>query len=112
MFLQKYPELDGILFGTNYLAIAGLRAIAELKPQVASDIAVVGFDDNNHSNLFSPSITAVAQPIQEIAEEVLHQLMACLQNEAEGLKKRMVILPVKLIIRNSSVVKHKDTALI
>ena len=102
-FLKQHPQIDAILFATNYLAINGLKAIAGLGLTVPDDIGVVGFDDNTHFNLFSPSITAVAQPIQEISEEVVKQLMDALSDEEESKKRRTVILPVKLIVRNSSI---------
>ena len=68
---------------------------------------MVGFDDNTHFNLFSPSITAVAQPIKEISEEVIKQLLEALSDKEENKKQRAVILPVELIVRNSSVARKK-----
>jgi LacI family transcriptional regulator len=108
-FIKQYPVLDAIVFATNYLAINGLKAISNLGLSVPDDIAVVGFDDNTHFNLFSPSITAVAQPIEEISEEVVKQLLDALSDEKENKKRRTVTLPVKLVIRNSSVARidHK-----
>jgi LacI family transcriptional regulator len=86
-----------------------LKAIRDLGLAIPDDIAVIGFDDNTHFNLFSPSITAVAQPIEEIAEEVVQQLLHALSDERESKIRRMVMLPVKLIVRNSSLLKVKKT---
>ena len=103
LFLQENSKVDSILFATNYLAIEGLVAISSLGLSVPNDIAVVGFDDNTHFSLFSPSITAVAQPVQKIAEEVVMQLMNILQSKDKNLRKEeTIILPTQLIIRNSS----------
>lgn len=106
-FLKQHPALDAILFATNYLAINGLKAITGMGLTVPDDIGVVGFDDNTHFNLFSPSITAVAQPIREISEEVVKQLIDALSDAEESKKRRMVILPVKLVVRNSSISRTK-----
>jgi LacI family transcriptional regulator len=109
-FIEKHDRVDAIVFATNYLAINGLKAIYNLRLSIPDDIAVVGFDDNTHFYLFTPSITAVAQPIEEISEEVVKQLLDALSDERESKKRRTVTLPVKLIERNSSLPKSKAKA--
>lgn len=102
-FLKKNPELDAVLFATNYLAISGLEAIGELGLGIPGDIGVIGFDDNTHFSLFSPSITAIAQPVQLISEEVIRKLMICLWGKESELQKGTTVLPVNLIERESVV---------
>lgn len=109
-FIEKHDRIDAIIFATNYLAINGLKAIRNLNLSIPDDLAVVGFDDNTHFYLFTPSVTAVAQPIEEIAEEVVKQLLDALCDEKENRKRRTVTLPVKLIERNSSMPKSKARA--
>jgi LacI family transcriptional regulator len=82
-FIVKHDMVDAIVFGTNYLAINGLKAIRNLGLSIPDDIAVVGFDDNTHFYLFTPSITAVAQPVEEISEEVVKQLLDALSDESD-----------------------------
>ncbi len=106
-FIEKHDRLDAVIFATNYLAINGLKAIRNLGLRIPDDIAVVGFDDNTFFYLFTPSITAVAQPVEEIAEEVVKQLLDALSDERESKKRRTVTLPVKLIERNSSLPRTK-----
>jgi LacI family transcriptional regulator len=101
-FIKEHDQVDSIIFATNYLAINGLKAIRDLGLAIPDDMGVIGFDDNTHFNLLSPTITAVAQPIEEIAQEVVQQLLNALSDEKESKKRRMVVLPVKLIVRNSS----------
>ena len=101
-FLEAHPQLDAVLFATNYLAISGLESIRSLQLRIPEDIAVIGFDDNNHYSLFSPSITAVAQPIREISEHVIAHLMECLAGKEKSPEQKTIVLPTKLIIRASS----------
>jgi LacI family transcriptional regulator len=101
-FIKQHNEADAVIFATNYLAINGLKAISNLGLAIPDDLAVIGFDDNNCFNLFSPSITAIAQPIGDIAQEVVQQLLHALSDEKESRKRRMVMLPVNLMVRNSS----------
>jgi LacI family transcriptional regulator len=101
-FLTKHKELDAVLFATNYLTNYGIEAINQLSLSIPGDLAVVSFDDTTHFRLLSPTITAIAQPLNDIAYHVITKLMACLNSEKVNNKKEMVVLPTKLIIRNSS----------
>ena len=53
-FLLDNKGIDGLLFATNYLAVAGMHAIKELGLTIGQDIGIVGFDDNAHFAFFSP----------------------------------------------------------
>lgn len=106
-FIEQRNKIDAIVFATNYLAINGLKAIQQLGLNIPDDIAVVGFDDNTHFHLFKPSVTAIAQPVEEIAEQVVQQLLEALKDQEENKKRKNVILPVKLIERSSSLPSMK-----
>ena len=101
-FLEKNSGLDAVLFATNYLAVSGLEAIRQLKWSIPGDIAVIGFDDNTHFSLFSPAVTAVAQPVQEISEQVIAQLMGRLSGKEKITANKTIVLPIKLNVRESS----------
>jgi LacI family transcriptional regulator len=101
-FLKKNQGLDSILFATNYLAIGGLEALKNLQLSIPGNIAVIGFDDNTHFSLFSPSITAVAQPVEEMSKKVIEQLMRCMTDENTRTMNETIVLPTKLMIRESS----------
>jgi LacI family transcriptional regulator len=104
-FLAMNPQLDAILFATNYLAIGGLEAIHKRKLKIPDDIAVVGFDDNTHFSLFSPAVSAVAQPVEAMSQRVIEELMKVLSGKEKTLSRETIVLPTKLIVRQSSVVK-------
>jgi LacI family transcriptional regulator len=108
-FIKANRAVDAILFSTNYLAISGLKAIELLQLRIPDDIGIISFDDNTHFALFSPSVTSVAQPIEDIANEVIRLLGKCL---SEGNYKKdqqeTVVLPTKLMIRNSAVAVNNE----
>jgi LacI family transcriptional regulator len=101
-FLTSNKKLDSVLFATNYLTSYGMKAINSLKLSVPEDIAIVSFDDNTFFELYSPSITAVAQPMEEISEKVVEKLMSCLNSNKDNDKKETVVLNAELIVRTSS----------
>ena len=100
-FIETNKDINAILFATNYLAVSGLKAIHELKLKIPENIGVAGFDDNTHFALFSPSITAVAQPLEGIAMQIVQQLANALNVQER--KRKTTILPAELIVRESSV---------
>jgi len=96
---------DAIFFATNYLAILGLKAMrqrSEAMPAVAS------YDDHTLFKLFSPTITAVSQPIEAIADELIRILLNQLDGKAKELKQ--VVLPSELIVRESSKTRPEVSA--
>lgn len=107
-FLCQHPQLQALLFATNYLAISGLHAIAGLQLSIPGDLAVVGFDDTPYFSLFSPSITAVAQPVRAISLKVIDNLIDCLSGRTPFLPQQTTILPVELVIRQSSAPRAKN----
>ncbi|WP_257666073.1 LacI family DNA-binding transcriptional regulator [Parapedobacter tibetensis] len=88
---------DAVFFATNYLAITGLKAIKQHHMPMP---AVASYDDHTLFKLFSPTITAVSQPIEAIADELINILLNQLDGKEKGLKQ--VVLPSELVIRESS----------
>jgi LacI family transcriptional regulator len=105
-FLNSGNEIDAVFFTTNYLAESGLEAIRNLKLRIPEDLGIVVFDDDKLFRLFSPSITAIAQPIVEISEHVIRLMLALLSGKGGAKKTRKsILLPALLQIRESSAPK-------
>ena len=104
-FIESTPQLDAIFFATNYLTFAGLEAIKNLKRTIPNDLAVISFDDNAYFNIHTPSVSAVAQPIEEISHEIIRQLKLRL-NSDNKIKDETIVLKPQLMIRESSHAKE------
>ncbi|HWB91083.1 MAG TPA: substrate-binding domain-containing protein, partial [Puia sp.] len=66
---------------------------------------MVVFDDNNFLRAHSPSITAVAQPIDELCAALVRMLSSQINEKPKKAGRRgheTAILPVSLVIRQSS----------
>lgn len=111
-FLRKQQGMDALLFGTNYLAFSGLEAINELGLRIPKDLAVVSFDDSRFFRLFSPAITAVAQPVEKIAETIIAQLQKLLDCPPAERSVETVVLETEFIIRDSSLKKRRPKPVI
>jgi LacI family transcriptional regulator len=108
-FLREQAP-DAVVFATHYLAVSGLRAITGLGLAIPDDIAVIGFDDSPYFTLCSPSVTAIAQPVQAIAQTIIRHLIPYLSGQAKCLPEETTVLPVNLIIRQSTVRRKASPA--
>jgi LacI family transcriptional regulator len=104
-FLTANKDLDAVFFATNYIADSGLEAIRNLNLRIPEDLGVIAFDDYNLFRLFTPSITAISQPIKEIAEQVINLILERLSDDETPKVVKTFILPSTLMIRNSSLPK-------
>jgi LacI family transcriptional regulator len=100
-FLEKNPEVDAIFFATNYLALQGLKVLQELKWSIPERVGVLSFDDHDIFKLYSPSITAINQPLTEIARHSVEMLNSQIIDRDSDKKNQSIFLEAELIIRNS-----------
>lgn len=101
-FLENNPELDGIFFATNYLAFEGLQALSKLKKKIPQDIKVVSFDDHYFFSLYNPSISAIEQPLEEIADKLMESILKQLDENLIDNPVQKVVLSNTLHVRESS----------
>ncbi|MBB5440263.1 LacI family transcriptional regulator [Pedobacter sp. AK017] len=101
-FIKMNPQIDAIFFATNYLAFSGIKAMSQLNINIPEDIAMVVFDDHEVFNIYSPSITAVAQPIKKLAMQSIHALLKMLDPKGDSNKPEQVVVPAELLVRDST----------
>jgi LacI family transcriptional regulator len=105
--LERSFELPftAITAASDEMALGAIQAITDLGLQVPRDVSVTGFDDLPSSQLSSPPLTTVRQPIREVG----HIAAELLLDQFEGLTPNNVIVPTELIVRASSgpVVDHR-----
>ncbi|MFZ4862067.1 LacI family DNA-binding transcriptional regulator [Sphingobacterium sp. Mn56C] len=87
-------KLDGILFATNYLALSGLKAIKTFGLPIHK---LVSFDENTVFSLVEPPVSAIAQNMGEIAQQVVDILISEINGTNKDLVK--VVVPCALIRR-------------
>jgi LacI family transcriptional regulator len=97
LFMEN-EEIDAVLFATNYLAISGLTALKRMHKPVNDDFSVIAYDDGDVFKLHTPQISAVEQPLEEIAENIISLIFKQL-SAAEPAPVQQVIVPAKLILR-------------
>lgn len=101
-FIVDNPGVDAIIFATNYLALSGIKAINELKMNIPSDISIIAFDDHDVFKIYHPSISAIAQPLDEMAKQLFKTLLDKLENKVRLKDLSKVIIQPDLILRGST----------
>jgi LacI family transcriptional regulator len=105
-FIEAHPEMDAILFTTNYLGIMGLRSVKELGLNIPSDIAMISFDESEIFSLYPPGITTIQQPVYQIAKLAIDMLLSQIRNEESKDANEMKLqIPSNLIERGSTLKK-------
>ena len=88
-----------IMTSNNLMTIGAMRALREAGIDVPQDMAFVGFDDFDWADLFSPRLTVMAQPLEEIGAKALNLLIKRIKNP-EGNRQTIRLSPT-IHIRNS-----------
>lgn len=100
----RHDELDAVYFSTNYLTRNGLEILKQVNGTI-ENIGIVTFDDNDLFRINTPSITAVAQPLEQMGEALMHTMLTLLKHKRKGGKVDSIqtTLQATLIPRGSSI---------
>ncbi|EHQ29508.1 LacI family DNA-binding transcriptional regulator [Mucilaginibacter paludis] len=101
-FLKENPDIDSVIFATNYLALSGIKAVNELGLSIPDQMSIIAFDDHDVFNIYNPSISAVSQPLDEMAKQLFKLLLDKLENKVRLKDLTKVIIQPELILRGST----------
>ncbi|WP_336974635.1 LacI family DNA-binding transcriptional regulator [Sphingobium aromaticiconvertens] len=96
--LSAGAGFDAIMCASDTIALGAMRALQEAGRRIPQDVAVVGFDDIPTARVSSPPLSSVVQD-QRLAGDVL---VDTLVRQIEGGKASDTVLPVRLVVRQSS----------
>lgn len=98
--LLALPEPpDAILAANNLMTIGAMRALRDAGRRVPEDVALVGFDDFDWADCFSPRLTVLAQPCEAIGRRAVELLVRRLAEPDR--RPRTLRLPPTLRVRDS-----------
>lgn len=90
---------DGVVAGSDVIAMSVIRALTEAGHGVPEDVGVVGFDDIEMAAYTTPPLTTVRQDLAKGALLLVEKVVAA----AGGQGAQSVEMPPELIIRGSTV---------
>ncbi|MGH3498246.1 MAG: LacI family DNA-binding transcriptional regulator [Nocardioidaceae bacterium] len=98
--LDASPDVTAIVAGNDLIALGCYDVFAERGISCPEQMSVVGFNDIPFLDKLRPSLTTVRVPNYEIGAEAARMLLDCI--EAPERLSRSVLLPVSLVIRQST----------
>ena len=101
-FITDHAEYDSVFFSTNYLTQSGLEVIKDYNPNLLNELGIITFDDNDLFRIYTPTISAVSQPLQEIGEKLMKIMLNMLKEKDGSDSPQEVVLNAELILRDSS----------
>ncbi len=100
--LDQYPDTDGIIACNDMVALSIYKILRKNGIEVPEQIQLIGFDGIYLSNLLTPELTTIAQPIDEIgrkaAELIIHK-------EENVTSEKEYIFQPQLVVRQTTMKK-------
>jgi len=97
--VKEHPEIDGIIYVVDLLAVGGCRALQDLKMKVPKQIAVIGVDNSIYAEICTPRLTSLDNKLLDLSITSARNLIDVLQNKP--VTKNMMII--------SSIVERETT---
>ena len=103
-YLLSLPNPPDALFAINDpTAIEAIQFIKSKGLIIPEDIAIVGFSNDQISELMEPSLTTVSQPVLKIGETAAELILQMIRAELPITSGMIKTLTTELIIRHSTV---------
>lgn len=102
--LQRYPEIDGFLCGSDQIARGALDALREAGRDVPGDISVMGHDNwEQIASQSRPALSTIDMRLQVVGRVAARLLFAAINGERQpGLHK----ISCRVVTRDSSAVAY------
>ncbi len=100
-FLTTNKHLDAVFFAANYLCLDGLRAF-KANPLLSKNRSLLCFDDFDVLSFCSPTISAIAQSPEKIAESVIKTLLFRLSGKSTKAAPVKTVIPTTFKAREST----------
>ena len=65
--MKQFPETDGIIYTTDFIANAGIRALLDLEIDIPKQVAVIGVDNSVYAKISYPRLTSLDNQMQQLS---------------------------------------------
>jgi len=96
--LSKNLKFDALITANDETALGAIAALQESGIGVPEEVAVTGFDGIEESELITPPLTTIRQPIYEIGRSAVGLLVSKIKGEEVPLR---TVLSAQLVVRQS-----------
>jgi DNA-binding LacI/PurR family transcriptional regulator len=100
--LARTRAFTSIFCFNDIAAIGAIRALKEAGLDVPGDVSVVGFDDIQSAAFYTPSLTTVRQPLNEMGKRGARLLLERIANPTAVELIAEVVMQPELVVREST----------
>ena len=104
--LSQRQNFTAVQASNDLLALGVLRSLRRHRLRCPEDMSVVGFNDMPFAEEFSPGLTTIRVPLEDIGTESARLLFESIQNGKND--SVLVRLPVSLVVRGSTCPASKN----
>ncbi|HEY9061056.1 MAG TPA: substrate-binding domain-containing protein [Pseudobacteroides sp.] len=107
--LERGVDFTAVFAANDYLAFGIIDGLKECNVHVPEDVAVIGYDNNDKSSLFKPSLTSVDQNTYNMGIEAGKAILKNINKK--GLEIETILIKSDFIIREScgcNIIQKKD----
>lgn len=101
-YLALNDRPTAIFSASDVMAMGFISNLHRKGIETPQDVSVVAFDDIDIAPHFIPALTTIRQPRELIGSNAATLLIDAIRGEAELSTRRPIVLPVELIVRDSS----------
>lgn len=96
--IESKVHFSALFAANDQTAYGAIKALHDHGYKVPEDVSVIGFDDLPTSKYFTPALTTLRQPIEEIGEVCAESIL----NLMSGERHEARLPPIDLIVREST----------
>ena len=97
--MLAHPDIDGIIFSDDNMAVVGLRTLADLHRRVPEDVQIVGINNSRFAQLSIPSLTSLDNMLYDISMTAVHHVLSLLAGERVS---KRTLIGTEVVIREST----------
>ena len=97
--IESGEHFTAVFCVADVFAIGCCRAILDAGLRIPEDISVAGYDGIAIADYYSPRITTVVQPVEEMAAESIRLLFEMIRRKG---RPETILMPAQLTVRESS----------
>ncbi len=87
--LLEHPEVDGIIYSIDLIAVGGVRAAYDVGRKIPGELALVGVDNSIYGEICMPKLTTLDNKLKDMSEVAASLLREGLEGKIQN-KKMMI----------------------
>ena len=91
--------MDGIRACNDVVALSMYKILHRRNISVPEQVQLIGFDYSSWSSLFTPALTTISQPIEQMAQRAMEVILNHKDTDEKGVE---IVYPVQLTVRETT----------